>query len=83
MDVRDDKRRRCWSFVFDPMGARAEFGEDLAGVELLCGAIVMVIGQNPGHQVDDRRTAGILLPCAPAEPVVCLTYRSIIEAVKN
>ena len=39
------------------MGARAKFGEDLAGAELLYCAVVMVIGQNPGEQVDDRRIA--------------------------
>src|ERR1700747_229076 len=57
MDVRDDKRYRCGPLVFDPMGARAKFGEGLAGMELLCCAVVMVIGQNPGPQVDDRRMA--------------------------
>src|ERR1700746_993665 len=57
MDVRDDKRYRCGPLVFDPMGARAKFGEGLARMELLCRAVVMVIGQNPGEQVDDRRIA--------------------------
>jgi hypothetical protein len=37
------------------MRSRAGFGEDLAGVKLLCRSIVMVIGQNPGEQVDDGR----------------------------
>ena len=39
------------------MAARAKFGEGLAGMELLCCAVVVVIGQDPGEQVDDRRIA--------------------------
>jgi len=57
MNVGDDKGHRRGTGIFDPMGARAEFGEDLAGVQFLCRSVVMVVGQNPGEQVDDRRIA--------------------------
>ena len=59
MDVRDDKDHRRGTLVFDPMRSRAGFGEDLAGVKLLCRSVVMVIGQIPGEQVDDGRIASM------------------------
>src|SRR5260370_123991 len=59
MDVRDDKGHRRGTLVFDPMRSRAGFGEDLAGVKLLCRSVVMVIGQNSGEQVDDGRIASM------------------------
>src|SRR6516162_7784045 len=83
MDIRDDKCHSCGPLVFDPMGAGAKFGESLAGVELLCCAVVMVIGQDPGEQVDNRRItlmaveANVAARCydCPAEPqfTVCDT----------
>jgi len=39
------------------MRPRAEFGEDLIGLKLLNRAVVMVVGQNAGKQVDDRGIA--------------------------
>ena len=52
MDVRNDKGHRRGTLVFDPMRSRAAFGEDLAGVKLLCRSVVMVIGENPAEDVD-------------------------------
>src|SRR5258708_1033635 len=53
MDVRNDERDWSSAFVLDPVGARAELGEVLTGGKLLRRPIVMVVGQDPGHQVDD------------------------------
>ena len=39
------------------MRPRAGFGEDLIGLKLLNRAVVMVVGQNAGKQVDDRGVA--------------------------
>ena len=39
------------------MRPRAGFGEDLIGLKLLRRAVVMVVGQNAGKQVDDRGVA--------------------------
>jgi hypothetical protein len=37
--------------------SRSKFGECLAGTKLLSRSIVMVIGEDPGEQVDDRGIA--------------------------
>src|SRR5438067_8590149 len=39
------------------MRPRAELGEDLTLLEFFYGAVVVVIGQNPGEQVNDCRVA--------------------------
>src|SRR5271156_1134897 len=57
MDICDDERHWCRTLVFDPVRSRAEFGEYLAGTKLLCRSIIMVIGEDPGEQVDDRGIA--------------------------
>jgi hypothetical protein len=57
MDIRHDEYHRSRTRVFDPMRSRTEFGEDLALTEFFGGAVVMVVGQRPGEQIDDRRVA--------------------------
>ena len=57
MDICDDERHWCSTLVFDPVRSRAEFGKYLAGTKLLRRSIVMVIGEDPGEQVDDRGVA--------------------------
>src|SRR5271168_730441 len=43
--------------ILDPVLSRTKFGEYLAWSKLLCRSIVMVIGEDPGEQVDDRGIA--------------------------
>lgn len=43
--------------ILDPVLSRAEFGEYPTGTKLLCRSIVMMIGEDPGEQVDDRGIA--------------------------
>ena len=57
MDIGDNECHRCGTPVFDPVHSRPEFGEYLAGTKLLCCSIVMVVGEDPGEQVDDRGIA--------------------------
>ena len=57
MDIGDDECHWCGTPVFDPVHSRPEFGEYLAGTKLLCCSIVMVVGEDPGEQVDDRGIA--------------------------
>src|SRR5271155_1972250 len=57
MDIRHNERHRGGAGILDPVLSRTEFGEYLAGNKLLCRSIVMVIGEDPGEQVDDRRIA--------------------------
>src|SRR5271170_8156774 len=57
MDIGDDERYRVRTRILDPVRSRAEFGEYLAGTKLLCRSIVMMVGEDPGEQVDDRGIA--------------------------
>ena len=57
MDIRDDECGRCRTLVFDPVRARPELGERLAGPKLLRRPVVAMVGQDPGQQVDDRGIA--------------------------
>jgi len=57
MNVCDDEGDRRWSVVFNPMRSRAEFSEYLTGPKFLRRAVVMVVGENPFEDVDDRRIA--------------------------
>jgi len=57
MNVCDDEGDRRWSVVFNPMRSRAEFTEYLTGPKFLRRAVVMVVGENPFEDVDDRRIA--------------------------
>ena len=53
MDIGDDERHRVRTRILDPVLSRAEFGEYLAGTKLFRRSVVMVIGEDPGEQVDD------------------------------
>jgi hypothetical protein len=57
MNIGDDECHWCGTPVFDPVHSRPEFDEYLAGTKLLCCSIVMVVGEDPGEQVDDRGIA--------------------------
>ena len=57
MDIGDDERYRVRTCILDPVRSRAEFGEYLTRTKLLRRSIVMVIGEDPREQVDDRGVA--------------------------
>src|SRR5439155_23484150 len=57
MDIGDDKNRWGRTRVSDPVGTRAEFGEDLAGLKILCRAVVVMVGEDAAQKIDDGRVA--------------------------
>jgi hypothetical protein len=59
MNVCDDEGDRRWPGVFNPMRSRPKFSKYLTGPKLLRGPVIMVIGENPGEDVDDRRVAPV------------------------
>src|SRR5580704_1712727 len=59
MDVCHDEMDRGGVFVLDPMRARPVFGKDLSRVNLFRRAVIMVVGQHTGQQVDDSRIAAM------------------------
>ena len=59
MNVCDDEGDRRWLVVFNPMRSRPKFSKYLTGPKLLRRPVVLVIGENPGEDVDDRRVAPV------------------------
>ena len=59
MNVCDDEGDRRWLVVFNPMRSRPKFSKYLTGPKLLRRPVVLVIGENPGKDVDDRRVAPV------------------------
>ena len=57
MNVCRDEGDRRSPLVFNPMRSWAEFWECLTGPKVLRRHVVMVIGENPAEDVDDRRVA--------------------------
>jgi hypothetical protein len=52
MDIRNDERHRCNTLIFHPVRARAEFSKNLTGPKFFCLSIVVVIGQDPGEDIN-------------------------------
>jgi hypothetical protein len=71
MNVCDDEADRRWPVVFNPMRSRAKFSKYLTGPKPLRRPVVMVIGENTGEAVDDRRVALVTVEpnTVPARPV--------------
>ena len=59
MNVCDDEGDRRWPVVFNPMRSRPKFSKYLTGPKLFRRPVVLVIGENPGEDVDDRRVAPV------------------------
>jgi hypothetical protein len=57
MDIGGDKDERHRPLVFHPVRPRTKFSEYLTRPKLLRRAIVMMVGENPGKNIDDRRVA--------------------------
>jgi len=57
MDVRGDEDQRRCSAVFHPVWLEAELGKCLTGLKFLGRSILMVVGEGPLQNVDDRRIA--------------------------
>ena len=53
VEVRCNKLHWNSAFVLNPMGTRPKLGKDLSGVKLFRRAVIMVVGQHTGQQVDD------------------------------
>jgi hypothetical protein len=57
MDVCGDEGDRRWPVVFNPMRSQAKFSKYLTRLKLFRRPIVVVVGENPVEDVDDRRIA--------------------------
>ena len=54
VNVCSDKDDRRWPVVFNPMRSPAIFDKYLTGLKLFRRPVIVVVGENPVEDVDDR-----------------------------